>query len=318
MDNFNSFEELGLGSRLARLSDRFMKEIQCVYDLLQIEFEPHLFPVFKIIADQHGVTNTYICEQLKITQPAVTQSIKKLVQKGYVSLEKDSSDKRRASITLSSKGDLLLKELEPIWTAIDLTVKSLTHFSSKSLLQSVQEIENKLDATSLHKSIVDNYHSSLKKSTEIIPFNVLLAPYFKELNIAWLENYFVVEPYDIELMENCVENIIHKGGYIFFSKTLSNISGTFSLIKIEDGIYELGKMAVKDRYQGLGIGKMLMEFCLRFAKEQNWKAIILYSNTKLERAIHIYKNYGFKEISLEQDTPYLRSNIKMRYEVPRG
>ena len=318
MDNFNSFEELGLGSRMARLSDRFMREIQQVYDMLKIEFDSHLFPVFKIIVDHPGVTNTHICEQLKITQPAVTQSIKKLYQKGYLTIEKDIIDKRKAAINLSSAGNLLLKDLEPLWIAIDVTVKSITHFSSKSLLDSIHSIEHKLNETLLHKTILDQYYSSITRKTEIVPFNTFLAPYFKELNVAWLEKYFVVEPYDIELMERCEENIIDKEGYIFFSKTHNKISGTFSLIKKEKGVYELGKMAVHDRFQGFGIGKMLMEFCLSFAAEQEWKALILYSNTKLKKAVYIYEKFGFIEIPLEKNTPYLRSNIKMRYEIPKA
>jgi ribosomal protein S18 acetylase RimI-like enzyme len=39
------------------------------------------------------------------------------------------------------------------------------------------------------------------------------------------------------------------------------------------------------------------------------KRIILYSNTKLETAIALYRKLGFKEIPL--DGPYKRSDIKM-------
>ncbi len=38
-------------------------------------------------------------------------------------------------------------------------------------------------------------------------------------------------------------------------------------------------------------------------------------NTKLENAIYIYKKYGFIEVDLEKDNPYMRSNIKMILEL---
>ncbi|MBW1294726.1 GNAT family N-acetyltransferase [Aquimarina litoralis] len=153
------------------------------------------------------------------------------------------------------------------------------------------------------------------KQIEIIPFNPKYAKDFADLNVAWLEKYFVVEPHDVELLERCEETIINKGGYIFFAKIGSAIAGTFSLIKMQEGIYELGKMAVSPEFQGKKIGQQLMTFCIDFAKKQHWNKLVLYSNTKLENAIYIYKKYGFVEIELEKDSPYLRSNIKMEFAL---
>ncbi|WP_378181609.1 GNAT family N-acetyltransferase [Aquimarina sp. SS2-1] len=149
------------------------------------------------------------------------------------------------------------------------------------------------------------------KNITIIPFDPKYAKDFADLNVEWLEKYFVVEPHDVDLLQRCEETIINKGGHIFFAKSGDEISGTFSLIKIQERVYELGKMAVSPKFQGQKIGQQLMSFCLDFAKNQNWIKLILYSNTLLENAIHIYRKHGFVEIELEKDSPYLRSNIKM-------
>lgn len=42
---------------------------------------------------------------------------------------------------------------------------------------------------------------------------------------------------------------------------------------------------------------------------------MLYSNTKLENAIYIYRKFGFIEITVEPNSPYKRSNIKMIYKL---
>ncbi len=146
---------------------------------------------------------------------------------------------------------------------------------------------------------------------KIIPFESRFATVFKDLNKAWLERYFYVEPKDEEILEQCEEYIIGNGGYIFFAEYENNLVGCFSFIKIEEGVYELGKMAVDPNYQGMKIGQQLMEFGLEFARSKSWKKIILYSHTKLDAAIYIYRKFGFQEIDLEEDTPYERSNIKM-------
>ena len=69
-------------------------------------------------------------------------------------------------------------------------------------------------------------------------------------------------------------------------------------------------MAVTINAQGFGIGKLLMEHCIEFAKQKSIKKLILYSNTKLKPAIHLYRKYGFNKVELEPGH-YERANIKM-------
>ena len=145
---------------------------------------------------------------------------------------------------------------------------------------------------------------------EIIPFSFELSSVVKTLNYEWLEKYFKVEKSDVIALSNPQVEIIDKGGFIYFIKLNNEIAGTVSLLKKSDTVFELGKMAVTEKSQGFGIGKLLVEHCLTVAKKKNIEKLILYSNTKLASAIHLYKKYGFTEIELEQGL-YERANIKM-------
>ncbi|SHI75721.1 Acetyltransferase (GNAT) domain-containing protein [Arenibacter nanhaiticus] len=149
------------------------------------------------------------------------------------------------------------------------------------------------------------------KSLKILPFSSQYAADFKNLNIAWLEQYFYVEPKDINLLENCEETIINKDGFIYFAQYNDEIVGCFALLQLSPTEYELGKMAVTTKYQGLKIGQTLMNFAIEFAHQKQWHKLVLYSSTKLENALHIYRKYGFKEVVLESDIPFDRSDIKM-------
>lgn len=145
---------------------------------------------------------------------------------------------------------------------------------------------------------------------EIIPFSDELAHHFTSLNKAWLEKYFVIEPIDSEMLGNPKQYFIDKGGHIFFASINGEIAGTVALLKDTDLVYELSKMAVWERYQGQKIGNRLMEHCIAKAKELNAEKLILYSNTKLLPAIHLYRKYGFVEVPITH-SGYIRSNIKM-------
>ncbi len=152
-------------------------------------------------------------------------------------------------------------------------------------------------------------------SLQIIPFIPKYISNFRDLNLAWLEKYFYVEPKDKKLLENCKKSIIDKGGHIFFAEYEGQIVGCFSFIKLDNTVYELGKMAVDPMYQGLNIGQELLKYSINFAKSKQWNKIALYSSTKLDVALHIYRKYGFKDVPLEQDLPYARSDVKMELEL---
>ncbi len=135
---------------------------------------------------------------------------------------------------------------------------------------------------------------------------------FFDLNIEWLEYFFQVEEYDYKVLSNSKKYIINKGGKIFFAESAGNIIGTVALMPTKNKlVFELTKMAVKPEYRNKGIGKKLLKKCIDYSKSNSYSSIILYSNKKLNNAIHLYRNFGFKEIRMEKKSPYLRANIKM-------
>ena len=146
----------------------------------------------------------------------------------------------------------------------------------------------------------------------IVPFKDKYSKDFYNLNYDWLDEYFYVEDYDEKVLGNCKEEIIDKGGYIFFALYKSDVVGTMALMPREEGVYELNKMAVRKDLRGNGIGNKLIEFIISYSKDKNYSSIILYSNTVLKNSIHLYNKFGFKEID-NPDAPYKRSDIKMEY-----
>jgi ribosomal protein S18 acetylase RimI-like enzyme len=148
----------------------------------------------------------------------------------------------------------------------------------------------------------------------IIPFTDELAHHFTALNKAWLQKYFEVEPVDEKMLANPKQYFIDKGGFIFFAMYNNEVAGTFALLKVSDTVFELSKMAVDEKFQGKNIGNAMMEFCLQEAKRLQLHKVILYSNTLLGPAIHLYRKYGFTEVP-DFKSEYKRANIKMEIDI---
>jgi ribosomal protein S18 acetylase RimI-like enzyme len=154
----------------------------------------------------------------------------------------------------------------------------------------------------------------MENKIEIIPFKDELAIHFTNLNKAWVQKYFVMEPLDDEMLSNPGHYFIDKGSFIFFALYNGEVAGTFALLKVSDTVFELSKMAVNEKFQGKNIGNAMMEFCLQEAKRLQLKKVILHSNTILGPAIHLYRKYGFTEVP-DFVSEYKRANIKMEVEI---
>lgn len=61
----------------------------------------------------------------------------------------------------------------------------------------------------------------------------------------------------------------------------------------EGPVCEIHEFAVKEQFQGKGIGKALLERAIEYAKSKNHRKITLWVGEKNEKAINLYKKVGF-------------------------
>jgi GNAT superfamily N-acetyltransferase len=148
---------------------------------------------------------------------------------------------------------------------------------------------------------------------EIIPFSPDLQPYFESINKAWVSRYFSLEPFDIDQLEHPEETILAKGGEIIFAKYGEEIIGTVALIPKGNGVWEMIKMGVSESFQGKGAGFLLGQRIIELAQIKGAKKLALYSNSKLEAALQLYRKLGFKQVSLECGS-YGRCDVKMEFD----
>lgn len=71
----------------------------------------------------------------------------------------------------------------------------------------------------------------------------------------------------------------------------------------EDGACEMKRLYVKPSFRKNKIGVMLVEKLLISAKEKGYTTMRLDTLQKLESAIRLYKNFGFKNISAYYNNP---------------
>ena len=149
---------------------------------------------------------------------------------------------------------------------------------------------------------------------DIIEYSAQYHNEFKTLNLEWLEHYHLLETHDVEVLDEPEKYILDGGGFIYLAKEGDEIVGSAAIINMDDGVFELAKMAVAPLHRGKGLSRLLIATCIDKARQLQAKKIVLYSNSQLKTAIALYEKYGFKHIPLA-DSPFVTADVKMELSL---
>lgn len=134
---------------------------------------------------------------------------------------------------------------------------------------------------------------------------------FRDLNVAWIEEFFTVEPSDRNQLNDPEGAILAKGGRILIAELDGAAVGTAALIPDGQGMVELAKMSARADLRGSGVGKALMAAALATAREMGAHAIWLETNSVLKAALHLYRTHGFRDDTEAEPSLYARCDVQL-------
>jgi len=156
MSFYKEAGELIFGTRLKRISDRFLTDVSKIYKKLGIPFEVSWFPLFYLLNQKNGLSVTEIAKELQITHSAVSQLVTHLEKKNLVKFTNDKNDKRKRIIGFTSQGQKMMRELRPVWKSMKESMRFLLNKKENSahLLKALDEIESTLNQDNLCESVL--------------------------------------------------------------------------------------------------------------------------------------------------------------------
>lgn len=310
--------ELALGSRLRQLSDRLFDAVDEVYRAENAGIQSHWFLLLRCLLDHGPMTVSALAERLGQSHPAVSQLSKKLIAEGLVERRSDSRDLRRSTLALSAEGERRLAALKPLWGSITEAMRAAIAACGQPLLDTLSAFEAELDRQPAAERIRRRHAERRAAAVRIVPFEPALRDHFYRLNAEWLTRYFAIEEIDHRVLSQPEDHILRPGGRIVFALLDDEVVGTCALLPEREGVYELTKMAVTERCQGLGIGRKLLQAAIDEYHALGGAMLFLESQERLQAALRLYESMGFeRQPGRKPDSHYQRSDVYMIYRPTR-
>lgn len=157
------YDEAGLlilGTRLKRISDRFLNEVSKVYMKQHICFETAWFPVLFLLDKRGSMSLTAISNELEVSHSAVSQMINQLQGKKIVDIQQDKSDARIKRIILTDKGRKLIEQVRPVWHALSKSFHRILpeNMDQVEFLKVLRFIEKQLNQNILSETTLNHFN----------------------------------------------------------------------------------------------------------------------------------------------------------------
>ncbi|PGM55912.1 helix-turn-helix domain-containing GNAT family N-acetyltransferase [Bacillus sp. AFS053548] len=269
---------------------KFNRHYANVLGKIDQEIYNHPFPLTEAriiteINENHGCTATDIIEKLGIDRGYLSRIIQRFDEENIISKIQSPEDKRQYTLHLTAKGNEIYNKLvNDANIGVESMIQSLSTPEVKELVKSMETIES---IFSLNQAPIPEI--------SIRPFKPGDVGYVAHIHgkiYSTTHQFGCVFEYYV--MKGLSEFLLNSnGGELWVAEVNGEIVGSIAITKTNESVAQLRWFVLDEKYQGLGIGKKLIETALNFCKENQFEHVFLWTVSTLETARYLYKKYNF-------------------------
>jgi DNA-binding MarR family transcriptional regulator/GNAT superfamily N-acetyltransferase len=288
--------------------------------LLQSEFSLTEVRVLYELAYRKQVTAVELCRDLGLDRGYLSRMLQNFEKQGRIKAASSPEDRRKSFLSLTPKGRKVFAPLEQRSNhEVSAILTRLSPAQQTNLLSAMSEIEGLLSEMSLSQKITPQTDSQRNGSL------ATSAPYILRSHspgdMGWVvqshgllysKEYGYDERFEALVAGIVAEFIEHldpaRERCWIAEKDGANVGSVF-LVKKSDSVAKLRLLLVEPSARGLGIGKRLVEECVRFARGAGYKKIMLWTQSELIAARRIYEGAGFQLVEEEKHQSWSRKDL---------
>jgi DNA-binding MarR family transcriptional regulator/GNAT superfamily N-acetyltransferase len=246
------------------------------------------------LAHRERPTATDIRKELGLDAGYISRILGDFERQKLVTRERSKTDERQRFLSLTAKGQRAFAPLDERSNRdVAAMIEELSPTERKRLLDAVQTVGRLLgDKAEQRTPYLLRQHQPGDMGWIVHRQAILYAEEY-----GWDGTY---EALAAEIVAQFIKNYDPKRERGWIAEKDGERVGAAFVAKASDEIAKLRLLHVESEVRGLGIGKRLVEECVRFARQAGYQKMTLWTQSILHAARHIYKQAGFQLVREEQ------------------
>lgn len=261
------------------------------------------------LARRESLTATDIRVELGLDAGYTSRILREFERRKLVSRQHSRSDRREKFLALTAMGKKAFAALdERANHDAAAMVKKLTAPERKLLAGSLQAVRALLEGKPEPKV---PYLIRLHQPGDlgwVVHRQALL--YAEEYG--WDNTY---EALAAEIVAQFIRNFDLKRERCWIVERNGRRAGAVFVAKATEEVSKLRLLHVEAEARGMGIGKRLVEECVRFARQAGYRKMTLWTQSMLHAARHIYKETGFQIVRKERHHSFGKDLVAETWEL---
>ncbi|MHA2298815.1 MAG: bifunctional helix-turn-helix transcriptional regulator/GNAT family N-acetyltransferase [Candidatus Hodarchaeales archaeon] len=238
-------------------------------------------------------TASKLCIKLGLDPSYLSRILARFERKGLITRRKSDRDARQRLLNLTPDGQQAFSLLDKRSSEeIADMLNDLGEEDQKVLLKAMRTVENVLDKKLKYSEpFFLRIHGPGDMGWVTHRHGILYAREY-----GWDEHF---ESLVAHIVSEFINNYDPRRERCWIAEMGNEIVGSVFIVRVDEFVAKLRLLLVEPKARGMGLGSRLVEECIRFARQCGYQKIILWTNSVLVAARHVYEKKGFRLVDKE-------------------
>lgn len=261
------------------------------------------------VAQRQGLTASDLGRELGLDAGYLSRTLARLEQQGLIEKVRSESDGRQRLLHLTPEGEKAFALLDQrSRDEVAELLNDLGEADQQRLLKAMETIEGVFSkGLKYSEPFLLRTHEPGDMGWVTHRHGVLYAEEY-----GWDEHF---EALVAQIVSDFITHYNPERERCWIAEMNGEIVGSVFCVQASETVAKLRLLLVEPRARGLGLGNRLVEECIRFARRRGYEKMMLWTNSVLVAARHIYEQKGFKLVEQEAHHSYGHDLIGETWEL---